>query len=40
MHFVDHLKTRTNHYLDDAEETVEKVEHYMDELKLKEKMNG
>lgn len=34
-HFCDHLKTRTNQLLDNAEQTVEKVEHYMDEVKAK-----
>ena len=34
--FIDHLKRRTNSLLDDAEQTVEKVEHFMDEIKLKE----
>lgn len=33
--FFDHLKNTTNDLLDDAEATVEKVEHYMDEIKLK-----
>ena len=33
--FYDHLKNTTNDLLDDAETTVEKVEHYMDEIKLK-----
>ena len=33
--FFDHLKNTTNDLLDDAETTVEKVEHYMDEIKLK-----
>lgn len=34
--FIDHLKLRTNALLDDAEETVEKVEHFIEEIKLKE----
>ena len=34
--FFSYLKNRTNELLDDAEETVEKVEHYMDEIKMKE----
>ena len=33
--FFDHLKNTTNDLLDDAEATVEKVEQYMDEIKLK-----
>ena len=33
--FFSHLKNTTHTLLDDAEETVEKVEHYMDEIKLK-----
>ncbi|HZW69279.1 MAG TPA: hypothetical protein VFF57_00330, partial [Hanamia sp.] len=33
--FLDHLKKTTNDLLDDAEATVEKVEHYVDEMKLK-----
>jgi phage-related protein len=33
--FYGHLKNTTNDLLDDAETTVEKVEHYMDEIKLK-----
>lgn len=33
--FFSHLKNTTHILLDDAEETVEKVEHYMDEIKLK-----
>ena len=33
--FFSHLKNTTHLLLDDAEETVEKVEHYMDEIKLK-----
>lgn len=33
--FLDHLKKTTNDLLDDAEATVEKVEHYVDEIKLK-----
>ena len=33
--FFSHLKDTTETLLDDAEETVEKVEHYMDEIKLK-----
>ncbi len=33
--FLDHLKTTTNELLDDAETTVEKVEHYVDEIRLK-----
>jgi phage-related protein len=33
--FFDHLKKTTNDLLDDAETTVEKVEHYVDEIKLK-----
>jgi hypothetical protein len=34
--FIDHLKIRTNALLDDAEQTVEKVERFMNEIKLKE----
>jgi hypothetical protein len=34
--FYDHLKNTTNDLLDDAEATVEKVEHYMDEMKSKD----
>ena len=33
--FYTHLKNQTHQLLDNAEETVEKVEHYMDELKEK-----
>lgn len=33
--FYDFLKHKTNELLDNAEETVEKVEHYMDEFKDK-----
>jgi hypothetical protein len=33
--FYDHLKNTTNNLLDDAEATVEKVEHFMDEIKSK-----
>jgi len=33
--FYGHLKNKTHQLLDNAEETVEKVEHYMDELKEK-----
>jgi hypothetical protein len=33
--FFSYLKNRTNDLLDDAETTVEKVEHFMDELKSK-----
>lgn len=33
--FFDHLKNTTNDLLDDAEATVEKVEQYMSEIKLK-----
>jgi len=33
--FYDHLKQTTNDLLDDAEATVEKVEHFMDEMKSK-----
>ena len=33
--FCSHLKTRTNQLLDNAEETVEKVEQFMDEYKAK-----
>jgi len=33
--FFSHLKNRTNILLDNAEETVEKVEHFMDEIKDK-----
>ena len=33
--FLDHLKKTTNDLLDDAETTVEKVEHYVDEIKSK-----
>jgi hypothetical protein len=34
--YFSHLKNTTHILLDDAEETVEKVEHYMDEIKSKE----
>ncbi|MEO8416860.1 MAG: hypothetical protein ABI472_24570 [Ginsengibacter sp.] len=34
--FFSYLKDRTNELLDDAEETVEKVEHFIDEIKIKE----
>ena len=34
--FYDHLKDTTNDLLDNAEDTVEKVEHFMDEIKSKE----
>ena len=33
--FLDHIKKTTNDLLDDAETTVEKVEHYVDEIKSK-----
>ena len=33
--FFSHVKNTTHMLLDDAEETVEKVEQYMDEIKLK-----
>jgi len=33
--FISHLKNRTNDLLDNAEETVEKVEHFTDEIKSK-----
>jgi hypothetical protein len=33
--FCNHLKSQTNLLLDNAEETVEKVEHYMDDFKSK-----
>jgi hypothetical protein len=33
--FFSHLKNKTNELLDNAEETVETVEHYMDEVKAK-----
>ncbi len=33
--FLDHIKKATNDLLDDAETTVEKVEHYVDEIKSK-----
>jgi hypothetical protein len=33
--FFSHLKNTTHFLLDDAEETVEKVEQYMDEIKSK-----
>ena len=33
--FFSHLRNTTHNLLDDAEETVEKVEHYMDEIKSK-----
>ena len=33
--FCSHLKNQTNLLLDNAEETVEKVEHYMDDFKSK-----
>jgi len=32
--FFAHLRNTTHNLLDDAEETVEKVEQYMDEIKL------
>ena len=34
--YFSHLKNTTHILLDDAEETVEKVEHYMDEIKSKD----
>ena len=33
--FFAHLRNTTHNLLDDAEETVEKVEHYMNEIKSK-----
>ena len=33
--FFSHLKNTTHNLLDEAEETVEKVEQYMDEIKAK-----
>lgn len=33
--FLDHLKKRTDALLDNAEGTVEKVEHFMNEVKAK-----
>ena len=33
--FCDHLKNQTHLLLDNAEDTVEKVEHFMDEFKAK-----
>lgn len=33
--FCDHLKTKTTELLDNAEDTVEKVEHYMDDFNSK-----
>jgi predicted RNA-binding protein with EMAP domain len=33
--FVSHLKNTTHNLLDNAEETVEKVEHFMGEIKAK-----
>ncbi len=33
--FCNHLKNQTHLLLDNAEDTVEKVEHYMDEFKSK-----
>ncbi|MGH2566528.1 MAG: hypothetical protein ACRDE8_08920 [Ginsengibacter sp.] len=33
--FFDHIKDTTNDLLDDAESTVEKVEQYMNEIKVK-----
>jgi phage-related protein len=33
--FYSHIKKTANELLDDAEETVEKVEQYMNEIKLK-----
>lgn len=33
--FFDHLKKTTDNLLDNAEDTVEKVEQYMDEMKSK-----
>lgn len=33
--FISHLKSTTSNLLDNAEETVEKVEHYMGQVKLK-----
>ncbi len=35
--FFNHLKKTTNDLLDNADTTVEKVEHFMSELKSKEK---
>lgn len=35
--FCNHLKYQTNYLLDNAEDTVEKVEHYMDEYNSKDK---
>jgi len=35
--FYSHLKNQTHQLLDNAEDTVEKVEHYMDEIKEKGK---
>jgi len=32
----NHLKDQTNYLLDNAEDTVEKVEHYMDEYRAKD----
>lgn len=34
--YFSHLKNTTSNLLDNADETVEKVEHYMDEIKLKD----
>ena len=34
--FCDHLKRQTSVLLDNAEDTVEKVEHFMDDFKSKE----
>jgi hypothetical protein len=33
--FISNLKRRTDELLNDAEETIEKVERFMDEIKLK-----
>ncbi|MEO6221513.1 MAG: hypothetical protein ABIO81_13855 [Ginsengibacter sp.] len=33
--FFDHLKNKTDELLDNAEDTVEKVEHFMNEVKAK-----
>lgn len=34
--FLSYIKDKTNHLLDDAEGTVERVEHYMDQIKAKD----
>ncbi len=34
--FLSYIKDKTNHLLDNAEGTVERVEHYMDQIKAKD----